>query len=119
MHLTESYDDDIPRLITNVETTSATTPDDNMVEVVHRSLGGRNLLPAEHLVDKGYTDARVLVNSKREHGVEIIGPLRRTQAGKPGIRPASIRQHLPTIGRAKWSLVPQAREASPGCQVVL
>jgi len=75
VHLTESCDEDAPRLITNVETTPATTPDDNMVEVVHRSLGGRNLLPAEHLVDKGYTDAKVLVNSKREHGVEIIGPV--------------------------------------------
>ena len=25
-----------------------------------------------HLVDKGYTDANVLVNSRREHGVEIV-----------------------------------------------
>jgi hypothetical protein len=33
---------DAPRLITNVETTPATTPDDNMVEVVHRSLKSRN-----------------------------------------------------------------------------
>ncbi|WP_263385905.1 hypothetical protein [Granulicella arctica] len=75
MHLTESCDDDAPRLITNVETTPATTPDDNMAEVVHRSLHGRNLLPAMHLVDKGYTDAKVLVNSNREHGINIIGPV--------------------------------------------
>jgi transposase len=33
------------------------------------------LLPSEHLVDKGYTDAKVLVVSQREHGVEIIGPV--------------------------------------------
>jgi transposase len=75
VHLTESCDMDAPRLITNVETTPATTPDDNMVEVVHRSLQCRNLLPSEHLVDKGYTDAKVLVASQREHGVEIIGPV--------------------------------------------
>jgi transposase len=75
VHLTESCDDDAPRLITNVETTPATTPDDNMVEMVHRSLHVRNLLPAKHLVDKGYTDAKVLVNSNREHGVEIVGPV--------------------------------------------
>jgi transposase len=66
---------DAPRLITNVETTPATTPDDNMVEVVHRSLKSRNLLSSEHLVDKGYTDAKVLVASQREHGVEIVGPV--------------------------------------------
>src|ERR1700681_3733214 len=75
VHLTESCDGDAPRLITNVETTPATTPDDNMIEVVHRSLESRNLLPCEHLVDKGYTDAKVLVASQREYGVEIIGPV--------------------------------------------
>jgi transposase len=47
-------------------TTPATTPDDNMIEVVHRSLDSRNLLPSEHLVDKGYTDATVLVASQRD-----------------------------------------------------
>ena len=75
VHLTESCDAETPRLITNVETTPATTPDDNMVEVVHRSLACRDLLPSEHLVDKGYTDAKVLIESRREHGVEIVGPV--------------------------------------------
>jgi transposase len=31
VHLIESCDEDAPRLITNVETTPATTPDDNML----------------------------------------------------------------------------------------
>jgi len=75
VHFTESCDTETPRLITNVETTPATTPDDNMVEVVHRSLKRRNLLPSEHLVDKGYTDAKVLVGSRHTYGVEIIGPV--------------------------------------------
>ena len=44
-----------PHLITDIETTPATTPDDNMVAVVHTSLERRGLLPSEHLVDKGYT----------------------------------------------------------------
>lgn len=56
--LTETCDLEGPHLITNVETTPATTPDDNMVAVVHASLEQRGLLPGEHLVDKGYTDSR-------------------------------------------------------------
>ena len=64
-----------PHVITNVETTVATTPDDNMAAVVHASLDRRGLLPGEHLVDKGYTDSHVLVDSKRLHGVTIIGPV--------------------------------------------
>jgi transposase len=33
----------------------------------------RDLLPGEHLVDKGYTDSEVLVASQREYGVTIVG----------------------------------------------
>src|SRR5207244_6184996 len=75
VHLTETCDSDMPHLLTNVETTPATTPDDNMLAVVHASLATRDRLPDEHLVDKGYTDAQVLVDSQREYGVRIIGPV--------------------------------------------
>jgi transposase len=75
VHLTETCDESTPHLIVNVETTPATTPDDNMLEKVHDSLKPRDLLPAEHLVDKGYTDAHVLVDSQRQHGVTIVGPV--------------------------------------------
>jgi transposase len=75
VHLTETCDEQQPHLIVNVETTPATTPDDNMLEQVHDSLKVRNFLPAEHLVDKGYTDAHVLVDSQRQHGVKIVGPV--------------------------------------------
>jgi transposase len=75
VHLTETCDEDTPHVIVNVETTPATTPDDHMVEVVHASLAPRDLLPTEHLVDKGYTDPHVLVDSQRDHAVTIIGPV--------------------------------------------
>ena len=75
VHLTETCDPDLPHLLTNVETTPATTPDDHMVGVVHAALATRDRLPAEHLVDKGYTDAHVLVDSQRDYGVTIVGPV--------------------------------------------
>jgi transposase len=75
VHLTETCDEQQPHLIVNVETTPATTPDDNMLGKVHDSLKLRDFLPAEHLVDKGYTDAHVLVHSQRQHGVTIVGPV--------------------------------------------
>ena len=62
-----------PHVITKVETTPATTPDDNTVAVIHNSLEKRGLLPGEHLVDGGYTGSRVLVDSRQRHGVAIIG----------------------------------------------
>ena len=75
VHMTETCEVDTPHLIVNVETTPATTPDDNMVKCVHKSLEQRALLQAEHLVDKGYTDSRVLVESQRMYGVALIGPV--------------------------------------------
>jgi transposase len=75
VQLTETCDPDLPSLIVNVETTPATTPDDTMLAVVHASLAKRDLLPDEHLVDKGYTDSRVLVDSPQRFGVEIVGPV--------------------------------------------
>jgi transposase len=75
VHLTETCETDTPHLIVNVETTPATTPDDHMVESVHASLAEHGLLPAEHLVDKGYTDSQVLVESQRTYGVTLIGPV--------------------------------------------
>jgi hypothetical protein len=32
----------------------------------------RDLLPAEHLSDAGYTDARLLVDSEQQYGVTIV-----------------------------------------------
>src|SRR5512144_1320386 len=75
VHFTETCDEDRPHLIVNVETTPATTPDDNMIKEVHESEKGRDLLPGEHLVDKGYTDSEVLVASERDYGVTIVGPV--------------------------------------------
>jgi transposase len=75
VHLTETCDPDMPHVISNVETTLASTPDDNMVAVVHQSLKQRALLPSEHLVDKGYTDSHVLLESEQQQGVTIVGPV--------------------------------------------
>jgi transposase len=75
VHFTETCDANAPHVIVNVETTAATTPDDNMLAVIHQSLDQRDLLPSDHLVDKGYTDASVLIDSQRAYGITVIGPV--------------------------------------------
>ncbi len=75
VHLTETCDPDTPHLITQVETTPATTQDDRLLPIVHTALKARGLLPREHLVDAGYTTADVLVTSQREYGVTVVGPV--------------------------------------------
>jgi transposase len=75
VHLTETCEPEQPHLITEVTTTPATTPDDNMLAEIHEKLAARDLLPAEHLVDKGYTSADVLVAAQEDYGVKIVGPV--------------------------------------------
>ncbi len=69
VHLTETCDEKSPNLVTNVETTSATTPDGEVTSTVHQKLAAKNLLPDEHLVDAAYVDAYQLVESSRS-GIE-------------------------------------------------
>jgi transposase len=76
VHLTESCDADLPHLITNVETTIATTPDDAVTAQIHASLKQRDLLPDVHLTDMGYIDAELLVESERRYQLDLLGPVR-------------------------------------------
>jgi Transposase DDE domain. len=63
-------------VITDVATTAATTHDSRVLPGIHTRLSRRGLLPAEHLVDAGYTSLTHLEQATREHQVTVSGPLR-------------------------------------------
>jgi transposase len=75
VHWTESCDDDLPHLITDAQTVSATTPDIKVLPDIHAQLAKRQLLPAQHLVDQGYMAGHSLVKSREDYGIELIGRL--------------------------------------------
>ncbi|MFF8868435.1 hypothetical protein ACF08B_41195 [Streptomyces sp. NPDC015139] len=75
-HLTETCASDRPNVITDVATTAATTHDSQVLPGIHTRLARRGLLPAEHLVDAGYTSLPHLEQAAREHEVTVSGPLR-------------------------------------------
>src|SRR5215472_4590951 len=74
VHFTETCDEELPRLITQVTTTIGPTPDGQALPAIHEVLDQRELLPEEHLVDAGYVDAELLLASQTEHQVDLIGP---------------------------------------------
>lgn len=76
LHLTETCGENEPHLITRVETTQAHVADVNQTQKVHNDLDGRRLLPDEHIADAGFVDGELLLRSRTEHGVNLIGPLR-------------------------------------------
>jgi transposase len=74
VHLTETCEPDAPLLITDVQTTPATTHDATVLADIHAALAGRDLPPATHLVDAGYVSADQLVASRAEHQIDLVGP---------------------------------------------
>ncbi|MCW2884716.1 MAG: hypothetical protein QOE54_2795 [Streptosporangiaceae bacterium] len=74
-HLTETCARDGVNVITDVATTPATTNDSQALPGIHTRLARRGLLPAEHLVDGGYTSLVHVEHSHREHQVTLTGPL--------------------------------------------
>jgi transposase len=70
-----------------VETTPATIQDAQMTEVIHTALAAKDLLPKDHLLDRGYVDTHILIDSQQQYDVEVVGPVRvdttwQAQAGK-------------------------------------
>jgi transposase len=74
VHFTETCATDHPRLITDVETTPATTHDVKMTAAIQDNLAARELLPEVQLVDEGYMDTDLLVTSQQK-GVDLVGPI--------------------------------------------
>jgi len=77
-HVTETCDRDPDEmhLITNVETTPAHVTDADVAVPTHKALESKKILPAEHLLDAGYVDGELLVSSRVEYGIEVVGPVR-------------------------------------------
>lgn len=71
----DADDADAPHLITHVATTDATVPDVALTRTVHTGLADKDLSPGEHVVDAGYTSTKVLLDSLKQDGVVLTGPL--------------------------------------------
>ena len=75
VHLTETCDADAPHLITHVHTTVAPAHDVEQLLAIQQALAERHLLPAQQLVDMGYTSVRNLARSQTRFQIDLIGPV--------------------------------------------
>lgn len=76
VHVTETCEEDLPRLITHVESTPGPTADGDTTPTIHARLQDKDLLPGVHLVDTGYLDGPLVADSRRDYGVDLYGPMR-------------------------------------------
>jgi transposase len=76
VHFTETCSPGFPNLITNVDTTAAHQPDSAHVLRGQDELARRHLLPQRQLVDSSYVGSHLNLESRRRHGVELVGPVK-------------------------------------------
>jgi transposase len=76
VHVSETCGTEEAHLLTHVHTTPATVHEAQCTEPIQQALVDKDLTPKEHLVDAAYVDAALLVSSRQEHGIDVIGPTR-------------------------------------------
>ncbi len=81
-HFTETCDDHTPHLIVHVDTTKPSVADLVRVTPIHEALKQKDLLPADHFVDNNYVTSKLLVDSKKDYGVSLIGPIKAYRKAK-------------------------------------
>lgn len=74
VHVTEHCQENQGNLITQVETCKPNRRDNMQLDSIHQSLKAKGLLPSLHLVDAGYMDAELLVQSQQAYDIQLLGP---------------------------------------------
>jgi len=112
VHYTETCDEQKLSVITHVLTTPATVHDSQCTALIQEGLARRQLRPREHIVDAGYIDAELLVSSRHDHQITLVGPPR-PQAGWQNKVAGAYSYHQFTVDwerkqvrcpQGKWSL---------------
>ena len=79
VHLTETCDEEMPRLVIHANTTPANMHEAERTALIHDALAAKGLAPSEHLVDSAYVSAGHLVTARTQHGIDLVGP------GRPNV----------------------------------
>ena len=76
VHITETCEDDLPHLITQHRHHAWPGQRWRDHPQIHAALEQRGLLPGTHIVDTGFLDADLFVQSRDDYGVDLLGPTR-------------------------------------------
>ena len=76
VHVSETCDEGCVHLVTHVHTTPADVHEAMCTETIHKALADKGLPPGEHLVDAAYVSAELLVSSRDDYGIDLVGPAR-------------------------------------------
>jgi transposase len=109
VHLTETCDEGWPSLITHVETTPATDDDSTALPTIQRDLATADRLPCEQFVDTAYTSGALLVTSRRDYGIDLVGPVPSDNSWQAQDEKAFDLTHFTIDWEAQQAICPQGK----------
>ena len=107
--LTETCESDSPNLITHVATTTAPVADGAVTPHIHADLQRTDRLPETHIVDTGFLDAELIVTSKRDYDVDLLGPARPDVKWQAREGKGFDAQHFPIDWEHQQACCPEGR----------
>ena len=117
-HLTETCEPGMPRVITNVETTDATTDDVEMTRPSTSTWATGGWRRASTWSDAGYVSAGHILTARTGHGITLLGPVgadtHPARRGGTGQEPALDQAAFRVDWDARKVTCPQGRSASAG-----
>jgi len=98
-------------LLTNAFTTSASVHEARCTEQIQQALVDRGLPPGQHLVDAAYVDAELLVSSRQEQGITLVGPTRKNPSWQRKTDGAYDRDRFEVDWQKKQVRCPQGKHS--------
>lgn len=111
VHLTETWDEDSPHLITQVETTVAPVPDMSVTQKIQSDLIASGLRPDQHLCDGAYVDADNMANAL-EHGITLVGPVHQDSSWQAQTKTGYSLAHFTIDWERMTATCPQGKTSS-------
>lgn len=80
VHITETCNDgEAMHVVTHVKTEIAPQQDVEATPIIQADLDRKGIAPSHHLVDAAYVGADVIVEAKRLHQIDVVGPATKIQ----------------------------------------
>ena len=116
VHVTETCDDALPHLVTQVTTTLAPAADVEHLAPIQEALARQALPPSQHLVDGGYVRGGTLVSSRDRHGIDLVGPVAADPQWQAKTGTGFASSHFPIDWEGQVVTCPQGRRSVRWCQ---
>jgi transposase len=115
-HLTETCDEDLPHLVTNVTTTIAPATDVAQLAGIQDALAARQVLPSEHVVDAAYVRALNLVQSRERYQIDLVGPVDTDHRWQARVEGGFTSERFAIDWEAREAICPRGHQSIRWCE---